>query len=161
MFKVFHGMPENQSHPNSFMHSNIGHTTSNRQDRVISLSSASNGNSPEILELQDFIRDACSFTTAFAVNPVCRSTPHLYLSMLPLIPVQNRVRANYRSRSPGILWLNGTTMSRREGVALATWEADCGVTTVVYSPDSMRIAYGCCDGTIYIWNTFYGIRSNI
>ncbi|KAF8751629.1 Encoded by [Rhizoctonia solani] len=101
-----------------------------------------NGNSPEILELQDFIRDACSFTTAFAVNPVCRSTPHLYLSMLPLIPVQNRVRANYRSRSPGILWLNGTTMSRREGVALATWEADCGVTTVVYSPDSMRIAYG-------------------
>ncbi|KAF8704708.1 WD40 repeat-like protein, partial [Rhizoctonia solani] len=101
-----------------------------------------NGNSPEILELQDFIRDACSFTTAFAVNPVCRSTPHLYLSMLPLIPVQNRVRANYRPRSPGILWLNGTTMSRREGVALATWEACCGVTAVAYSPDSMRIAYG-------------------
>lgn len=55
--------------------------------------------------------------------------------------------------------VRGTTLKRREGAALATWETGCGVTAVAYSPDSMRVAYGCHDGSIQVWDTFYAVRT--
>ncbi|KAG8730401.1 hypothetical protein FRC11_006765, partial [Ceratobasidium sp. 423] len=118
----------------------------------------SNGGSPEISELHESLRDAYVFTTTFAGNPVCRSTPHLYLSVLPLIPARNRVRDIYKAQLKGIPWVKGSTLSRREGAALVTWEASCGVTAVAYSSDSMRVAYGCRDGSICVWDTYYGTR---
>ncbi|CAE6467205.1 unnamed protein product [Rhizoctonia solani] len=116
--------------------------------------------SPEISETGKFIRDAYTFTTTFAANPVCQSTPHLYLSMLPMTSARNRVRDNYWTHFKETAWVYRTTLNGREGVPLVTWEIGCDVTAVAYSPDAMRVAYGCQDGSIQVWDTYYGTRLN-
>ncbi|KDN40729.1 hypothetical protein RSAG8_07904, partial [Rhizoctonia solani AG-8 WAC10335] len=106
-------------------------------------------------ETRKFVRDARNFATMFAANPIRQSTPHLYLSLLPLVPRQSKVWGGYRERMRGLLRVDGTMMGQREAL-LVTWEVEAAVSTAIYSIDGSQVVYGCVDGTICVWDAQNG-----
>ncbi|CUA76103.1 Kinesin-like protein KIF21B [Homo sapiens] [Rhizoctonia solani] len=109
--------------------------------------------SPETVIL---VEDARNFVTSFASSPVAQSTPHIYISSLPLCPQSSSVYQNYWKRSRGLLELKGSLIERREAAALATWNLGSIVRSVAYLPDGTRVAAGCDDHTVRIMNAHDG-----
>ncbi|CUA76111.1 Ribosome assembly protein 4 [Rhizoctonia solani] len=109
--------------------------------------------SPEIVIL---VEDACNFVTSFASSPVSQSTPHIYISSLPLCPRSSSVYQNYWKRTRGLLELKGSLIEHREAAALATWNLGSVVFSIAYSPDGARVAAGCSDHTVRIMNAHDG-----
>ncbi|CUA77948.1 WD repeat-containing protein 5 homolog [Dictyostelium discoideum] [Rhizoctonia solani] len=109
--------------------------------------------SPELVIL---VEDARNFVTSFASSPVSQSTPHIYISSLPLCPQSSSVYQNYWNQTRGLLELKGSLIERREAAALATWNLGSGVNSVAYSPDGTRLAAGCWDHTVKIMNAYDG-----
>jgi hypothetical protein len=72
--------------------------------------------------VRKFVHDARNFVTTFAANAVNQSTPHIYVSMLPLASRQSKVWETYWERTRGLEWVEGTGMNRPDGAALAAWE---------------------------------------
>lgn len=66
--------------------------------------------------------DAWQFVSAYAMNPVCQSTPHIYVSMLPFWPRSRPVAVAYMPRTSGTLEPKGTAITRRQQALLATWK---------------------------------------
>ncbi|KAF8761808.1 ribosomal large subunit assembly [Rhizoctonia solani] len=90
------------------------------------------------------IEDAANFVMDYASIPAPRSTPHIYISSLPLCPRSSTVYKNYRSRMQGLLELKGSVIDRRETAPVATWNTN-SVTSLAYSSDGSRVAVGCKD----------------
>ncbi|CUA77650.1 WD repeat-containing protein 5 homolog [Dictyostelium discoideum] [Rhizoctonia solani] len=111
---------------------------------------------PTSLELVILVEDARNFVTSFASSPVAQSTPHIYISSLPLCPRSSSVYQNYWTRTRGLLELKGSLIERREAAALATWNLGSGVWSIAYSPDGTRVAAGCKDRTVRIMNAHDG-----
>ncbi|CUA70602.1 Lissencephaly-1 homolog [Drosophila mojavensis] [Rhizoctonia solani] len=109
--------------------------------------------SPELVIL---VEDARNFITSFANSPVSQSTPHIYISSLPLCPRSSSVYQNYWKRTRGLLELKGSLIEAREAAALATWNLGSTVCSVAYSPDGTRVAAGCWDHTVRILNAHDG-----
>ncbi|KAB5593569.1 hypothetical protein CTheo_2958 [Ceratobasidium theobromae] len=109
--------------------------------------------SSDIMQCAD---DAQSFITTYAANPVSQSTPHIYISSLPLSPKSSSVHKHYWGRTRGMVSLMGGGMERRETAALATWTVGAFVRSVAYSPDGSQVAFGCDDGTIGIRSAYDG-----
>ncbi|CAE6477530.1 unnamed protein product [Rhizoctonia solani] len=107
-------------------------------------------------ELAVLLEDACNFITGFAGGPASQSTPHIYVSSLPLCPRSSTVYKNYWKRTRGLLELKGSLMERREGAALAIWNIGSSVRSVTYSPDGTRVAVGCTNKTVRILNAHDG-----
>ncbi|KAL5640441.1 hypothetical protein ACGC1H_007629 [Rhizoctonia solani] len=103
-------------------------------------------------ELGVLVEDAHSFVTSFGTSPASKSTPHIYISSLPLCPRSSTVYKNYWRRTQGLLELKGSLMERREGAALATWDIGSWVNSVAYSPDGTRVAVACWNKTVRILN---------
>ncbi|CAE6536417.1 unnamed protein product [Rhizoctonia solani] len=110
--------------------------------------------SPELTRL---VGDACTFVIGFAVNPVSRSTPHIYISSLAFCPKSSSVYKHYSNRTQGMLDLKGSLVERMEAAALATWNIGSAIWSVAYSPDGIRVAIGCRDETVRILNAFDGM----
>ncbi|KAB5587931.1 hypothetical protein CTheo_8627 [Ceratobasidium theobromae] len=110
-----------------------------------------NSLSPELVR---FTEDAQIFVTGYAANAVSQSTPHIYISSLPLCPRSNSVFKQYARRIWGLIELKGSSISRRETAALAAWAIGPSVLSVAYSPDGTRVAFGCQDGTVGVWNVY-------
>ncbi|KAB5593570.1 hypothetical protein CTheo_2959 [Ceratobasidium theobromae] len=108
---------------------------------------------PGVIQYSD---DAHSFITTYAANPVSQSTPHIYISSLPLSPKSSSVYKHYWGRTRGMVSLTGGGMERRETAALATWTVGASVRSVAYSPDGSQVAFGCDDGTIGIRSAYDG-----
>ncbi|KAB5589985.1 hypothetical protein CTheo_6572 [Ceratobasidium theobromae] len=109
--------------------------------------------SPGILRFCD---DAHSFVTSYAANPTSQSTPHIYISSIPLCPRSSSVFKHYSGRIRGMISLNGSGIDRRETAALATWAFNTPVRSIAYSPDGNRVAFGCDNGFIGIRNAYDG-----
>ncbi|CAE6424681.1 unnamed protein product [Rhizoctonia solani] len=105
-----------------------------------------------LAELGVLVEDAHSFVKSFGTSPASESTPHIYISSLPLCPRSSTVYKNYWRRTQGLLELKGSLMERREGAALATWDIGSWVNSVAYSPDGTRVAVACWNKTVRILN---------
>ncbi|KAB5593504.1 Vegetative incompatibility protein HET-E-1 [Ceratobasidium theobromae] len=101
-------------------------------------------------DLQKLASDAYRFVVFFAANPLSQSTPHIYISALPLSPQTSLMSKLYRKRMNGLMEIKGAAIARMGQAALATWAADRPVMCAAYSPDGMRIAIGTDDGNICI-----------
>ncbi|KAB5593571.1 hypothetical protein CTheo_2960 [Ceratobasidium theobromae] len=108
---------------------------------------------PDLIRYSD---DAQSFITTYAANPASQSTPHIYISSLPLCPRSSSVFKHYWGRTRGMINLKGSGIERREAAALATWQFSAPVRPVVCSPDGSRVAFGCDDGSLGIRNVYDG-----
>lgn len=106
--------------------------------------------------LAQFIEDAQNFATSYTANPISQSTPHIYVSSLPLCPRSSFIFQHYQKRTQGMVELTGAGMEQRETAALASWEIAVGVWSVAYSPDGSRVAFGCKDGTVGVQNAYDG-----
>ncbi|KAG8689932.1 hypothetical protein FRC11_014828, partial [Ceratobasidium sp. 423] len=100
-----------------------------------------------------FLHDACSFVTAFAANPVCQSTPHIYPSLM-FISRNSEVWHRYSALVDNHIQVDGTIVRQREGAALATTIIGACVTALAYSPDGVLIAVGTADGDIRLSHTY-------
>ncbi|CAE6474326.1 unnamed protein product [Rhizoctonia solani] len=101
------------------------------------------------------VEDARNFVTGCAAGPASRSTPHIYISSLPLCPRSSSVYKLYWKRMRGLLELKSSLMEHREIAALATWNIGSKIYSVAYSPDGSRVAVGSY-GTVSIRSAYDG-----
>ncbi|KAB5589206.1 hypothetical protein CTheo_7349 [Ceratobasidium theobromae] len=112
------------------------------------------GNAPP--DLIRFAEDAQSFLTSYAANSISQSTPHIYISSLPLCPKSNLVFKHYWERTRGMIELTGSGMERREMASLASWTVGGPIRAVAYSSDGSRVAFGGNKGLMGIRNAYDG-----
>ncbi|CAE6406673.1 unnamed protein product [Rhizoctonia solani] len=97
-------------------------------------------------------RDARRFVTMFATSPVSRSTPHLYVSMLPSWPDRQPIAYHYTSQTSNLVQMRGIASAERQ-VGLLSWiPVGSPVYSVACSPDGKLIAAGNFDQRILIWD---------
>ncbi|KAF8751543.1 WD domain, G-beta repeat [Rhizoctonia solani] len=109
-------------------------------------------------ELRSMIQDSRNFATTYAASPTSNSTPHIYLSALPLASTENRVRQVYWPRTKGLVRFEGSAFEDRRSAALATWATGSSVNKLALSPDGKRMVSGGDDGTISVWDVSTGRR---
>ncbi|CCO36507.1 Vegetative incompatibility protein HET-E-1 [Rhizoctonia solani AG-1 IB] len=66
--------------------------------------------------------DASRFVSVYATNPVSRSTPHIYVSMLPFWPRSRPISIAYMQKTSGLVRPTGTAIDRRKLTLIATWK---------------------------------------
>ncbi|GAB1528230.1 hypothetical protein RhiTH_011422 [Rhizoctonia solani] len=66
--------------------------------------------------------DAWQFVSVFANHPVCQSTPHIYISMLPFWPRSRPISLAYMPRTSDLVRPTGTAIGRRQLALMATWK---------------------------------------
>ncbi|CEL60232.1 Vegetative incompatibility protein HET-E-1 OS=Podospora anserina GN=HET-E1 PE=4 SV=1 [Rhizoctonia solani AG-1 IB] len=102
-------------------------------------------------------RDAQTFVGKYASHPVSTSTPHIYISALPLISSKNLIRSTYMPRFTGLVKATGTYLDRTEEASLETWTvSQSQLRSVSFSTDCKRIVIGGNNGRIYVKNTQNG-----
>ncbi|EUC63324.1 vegetative incompatibility protein HET-E-1, putative [Rhizoctonia solani AG-3 Rhs1AP] len=95
-----------------------------------------NGCTSDLIELA---HDCWRFSNTFALNPISKSTPHIYISMLPFWPQSSPIGRYYRKRAQGMLQVKGTAMGRHHLAPLAIWSFK-GLRSASSSPDGTSIA---------------------
>ncbi|KAJ1308062.1 hypothetical protein OPQ81_002128 [Rhizoctonia solani] len=109
-------------------------------------------------QLREMIQDSRNFVTAYAVSPVSLSTPHIYISALPLVSMQSFIRKTYWPRMKELVQLEGPAIKYRGDAALATWAVGLWVSKLAFSKDGRRMASGAADGSITVWDFSNGRR---
>ncbi|CUA70027.1 putative WD repeat-containing protein alr3466 [Nostoc sp, PCC 7120] [Rhizoctonia solani] len=110
---------------------------------------------PESMELLRIARDAVQFVSVYAANPVCQSTPHIYVSMLPFWPHSRPVSRAYMSRIRGMINPTGSAIDRRQLALIATWKVSSEVYSISLSSDGTRIA-AATENAVDIFDTSTG-----
>ncbi|KAB5589205.1 Vegetative incompatibility protein HET-E-1 [Ceratobasidium theobromae] len=108
------------------------------------------------LDLVKLASDAHQFVARFATHSITHSTPHIYISALPLCPPPSLVSVHYRQRMQGLMEVKGTAAVRLGQVALATWTTESSISCVAYSPDGTHVVSGDDDGMISVRNVYNG-----
>ncbi|CAE7068610.1 unnamed protein product [Rhizoctonia solani] len=90
-------------------------------------------------ELVELAHDAWRFVTMFASHSVSRSTPHIYISMLPFWPAEGPISFHYTPRMQNLIKPTGTALTRRQTALLATWAFGNQISSTKFSPDGSRI----------------------
>ncbi|CAE6352705.1 unnamed protein product [Rhizoctonia solani] len=103
------------------------------------------------------IEDAHNFVASYMASPALQSTPHIYVSLLPLCPQSSLVYKHYLGRTQGLLELKGSLMQSRETAALAIWDVGASAYSVAYSPDGSRVAVGTAASKVIIQNAYDGM----
>ncbi|CAE6474651.1 unnamed protein product [Rhizoctonia solani] len=91
-------------------------------------------------ELVELAHDAERFVQAFSSNPVSRSTPHIYLSMLTFWPRSAPIAKHYAKYTHGPVKAEGPALERRHLVHLATWTFSESINAMAVSPDASWVA---------------------
>ncbi|KAL5640139.1 hypothetical protein ACGC1H_007430 [Rhizoctonia solani] len=104
-------------------------------------------------EIQKRVADARNFVTWFAANPCSRSTPHIYISALPLCAKSSWVYQHYFQRTTG---LPSISISQHDEAVLAIWSVESAVNSVAISPDGNRMASGSDDGSVGVYDMHTG-----
>ncbi|KEP46115.1 vegetative incompatibility protein HET-E-1 [Rhizoctonia solani 123E] len=103
--------------------------------------------------IQKQVSDARNFVTWFAANPCSRSTPHIYISALPLCAKSSWVYQHYFQCTTGLISIS---ISRHEEAVLAIWSLESIANSVAISPDGNRIANGSNDGSVFVYDMHTG-----
>ncbi|CAE6396550.1 unnamed protein product [Rhizoctonia solani] len=104
-------------------------------------------------EIQKQVSDSRNFITWFAANPSSRSTPHIYLSALPLCAKSSWIYQHYSKRTKG---LASITMKQHDEVVLAVWNVESPMLSVAISPEGGRITAGSVDGRVWVYDVNTG-----
>ncbi|KAB5591832.1 vegetative incompatibility protein HET-E-1 [Ceratobasidium theobromae] len=96
------------------------------------------------------VEDSRRFVASFTANPVSESTPHIYISSLPFCHRSSSVFKNFWKQTHGLIDARGTVMEQREGAPLAVWNTGQETSSITFSPDDTRIAFGTYEGTIML-----------
>ncbi|EJC99863.1 WD40 repeat-like protein [Fomitiporia mediterranea MF3/22] len=106
-------------------------------------------------DISSFLKDASRLTSTFAV-PMTESTPHIYVSMLPLMKDDSKVAAHYSRQTSRVLVVDriGT---KRQPLWLKVLEGHSDIVwSVAFSPDGKCVASGSWDGTAKVWDVESG-----
>ncbi|KAG8704494.1 hypothetical protein FRC08_002201 [Ceratobasidium sp. 394] len=105
-------------------------------------------------DCQLYAHDVYRFVLSF-YDPISESTPHLYVSALPLAPENSKMVRRIRNYFPN-------TFTIIEGAeqewtpCLRTISAESEIFAAVFSPNGRRIATGSWDGTVRVWDAEAG-----
>ncbi|CAE6410745.1 unnamed protein product [Rhizoctonia solani] len=92
--------------------------------------------------LVELAQDAERFVEAFTSNPISRSTPHIYVSMLAFRPESAPIAKHYANYTHGPVKPDGTALARRQLAHLATWAFEKGIKAMAMSPDRLNVVLG-------------------
>ncbi|KAG9092618.1 hypothetical protein FS749_015567 [Ceratobasidium sp. UAMH 11750] len=105
-------------------------------------------------DCQSYSHDVYRFALSF-YDPISESTPHLYVSALPLAPENSKMVQRMRKYFPN-------TFTIMEGAqqewtpCLRTISTEIEIRAAVFSPNGRRIATGSPDGTVGVWDAETG-----
>ncbi|KZP22853.1 WD40 repeat-like protein, partial [Athelia psychrophila] len=103
-----------------------------------------------------FAQDGLKFVEAFALALAC-STPHIYLSCIPLAPPASLVKLQYTRTLQNLLMVESGIDENWPALPTQVFEGHSGsVNSVAFSPDGQCIASGSSDNTIRIWDAKTG-----
>ncbi|CAE7099019.1 unnamed protein product [Rhizoctonia solani] len=111
-----------------------------------------------------FLDDVLEFVVMFTKSRANLSTPHLYISHLPLGPKRNQIRQIYLKRTQGLVCVEGTAAENQQLWPLPVADVDSSsmgvpsqhINLIKFSPDDAKIATASRDGTILIWDSHTG-----
>ncbi|CAE6434231.1 unnamed protein product [Rhizoctonia solani] len=109
-----------------------------------------NDTSNEVLKQ---LSDARNFVTWFAANSCSRSTPHIYISALPLCAKSSWVYQRYFQRTTGLARI---LIGQHEEAVLAIWSLESAVESVAISPDGNCIGSSSQDGSVRVYDIHTG-----
>ncbi|KAG8784662.1 hypothetical protein FRC12_018419 [Ceratobasidium sp. 428] len=104
-------------------------------------------------ELRELAQDAWRFAAVYASSPICKFTPHIYVSALPLWPQDRPVSRHYSSLKTRLAAATGTALVRADTALLAAWPVP-DTMICAYSPDGAQIASASTEGWIHIWDAY-------
>ncbi|KAF7979694.1 hypothetical protein HWV62_41711 [Athelia sp. TMB] len=106
--------------------------------------------------LQGFAKDALKFVRVFA-PAIAYSTPHIYVSCVPLAPPLSVVKQRYISSLKHTLLISGDAQYGWPALQQVYKGHTDWVRSAAFSPDGRRIASGSDDGSIHIWDAETGL----
>ncbi|KAG8741087.1 hypothetical protein FRC10_003327 [Ceratobasidium sp. 414] len=107
-------------------------------------------------EICAICQDAQKFISVVGANPVCKSTPHIYISVLALWDKRDPIWTHYGTRMQGLVKTEGSAIDDRDSAALAVWRTHSGVGSIAISSNGRRVASGHGDGSLCIWDAHNG-----
>ncbi|KAF7967810.1 hypothetical protein HWV62_32965 [Athelia sp. TMB] len=107
-------------------------------------------------ELQAFAQDALKFVRVFA-PAIAYSTPHIYVSCVPLAPPLSIIKRQYIPSLEHTLVISGDAQYGWPALQQVYKGHTHWVTSAAFSPDGRRIASGSFNGSIHIWDAETGL----
>ncbi|KAF7985609.1 hypothetical protein HWV62_3921 [Athelia sp. TMB] len=101
--------------------------------------------------LQALANDALKFVRVFAPAMI-HSTPHIYISCIPLSPPSSVIKQQYMPCLENALVISGNTNYGWAALQLVYTGHTRKVTSAAFSPDGRHIASGSGDGSVHIWD---------
>ncbi|KAL5512428.1 hypothetical protein ACEPAG_3420 [Sanghuangporus baumii] len=106
-------------------------------------------------DVTSFLRDASELATIFAI-PIMESTPHIYVTMIPVSKDESMVSAHYSTQMSSMVHVQ-TIGSKRPLGHMRVLEGHKDVVwSVAVSSDGRLIASDSGDGTIKVWDFHSG-----
>ncbi|KAG8697652.1 hypothetical protein FRC09_007728 [Ceratobasidium sp. 395] len=108
-------------------------------------------------DTHELSKDAQLFVAYFSTNAVGRSTPHIYVSMLPFWPKSRPIWRYYGKNIGMVVDVDETRIKERSLTLRSTWNNHSIAYSIAVSPDGTRIASGSGDSTVSIWDIRTGV----
>ncbi|KAG8732043.1 hypothetical protein FRC10_001282 [Ceratobasidium sp. 414] len=107
-----------------------------------------------LTDCSSYANDVYRFVLSF-YDAISESTPHLYISALPFAPTDSEFGQRMRPLFPNTLTVTQGAETRWTSCLRSISHPDV-VDSVAFSPDGRRMATGCRDNTVRIWDTETG-----
>ncbi|KAF7987115.1 hypothetical protein HWV62_313 [Athelia sp. TMB] len=108
------------------------------------------------IRVQALAQDALKFVRVFA-PAITYSTPHIYVSCVPLAPPLSVIKRQYISSLERTLVISGDAQYGWPALQQVYKRHTSSVRSAAFSPDGRRIASGSRDGSIHIWDAETGL----